>query len=211
MESDFRAETKLDENDALSGMTREMFLMQDLEWELEPPSVEEDLDGPLQRHIRKYLNSPIQLKLSRKKGKFGLRAMGRMENGQRLRAFWRQGAAGQTRLKPSDFLEASYDEAVRSRLFMVEFEVQLPPLGKDKKMPSVVYQVAVEPGSMNPKAMIPRGSGKLQVYPVGHDAGAQCIEAGTCNVGITMKAGLVDPNWSRGRAIFRKGRSPGLM
>lgn len=211
MDSDFRGEMKLEDNEALSGMTREMFLMQDLEWELEPPVIDSNIDGKLERHIRKYLGGPLQLKLLKRKGKYGLRAVGKMENGQKLRAFWRQGAGGQTRLKTSDFLEASYDDAVRSRLFVVEFEVQLPPMSKDRKeMPSVVYQVAVEPGSMNPKAMIPRGSGKIRVYPVGHEGGP-AMDAGTCNVGMTMKAGLVDPTWARGRPFFRKGRSPGWI
>jgi hypothetical protein len=210
MESDFRGEMKLDENEALSGMTREMFLIQDLEWELEPPMIKANLDGKLQRHMRKYLDAPIQLKLLKNKGKYGLRAVGVLPNGQKLRGFWRQGSPSQMQLKASDFLEASYDDAVRSRLFVVDFEIQLPPLGKGKGLPSVVYQVAVEPGSMNPKAYIPRGSGRILVYPSGHEQ-SSCVDAGTCNVGVSMRAGLVDPTWARGRPFFRKGRSPGLI
>jgi hypothetical protein len=211
MDSDFRGEMKLEDNEALSGMTREMFLMQDLEWELEPPVIDSaNLDSATSRHIHKYLKSPIRLKLSKRKGQYGLRAIGVLENGQKLRGFWRQGASAQTRLKTTDFLDAPYDDAVRSRLFMVEFEMQLPPVKGKKGLPSVVYQVAIEPGSMNPKAMIPRGSSKMLAYPDGHD-GSQCVEAGKCNVGVAMKAGLVDPIWARGRQIFRKGRSPGLI
>jgi len=213
MESDFRGEMKLDDNEALSGMTREMFLIQDLDWELEPPVIQERqlLDGKLKRHIDKYLNTPIKLKLLKNKGKYGLRAVGILPNGQKLRGFWRQGAGGQTQLKSSEFLVASYDDAVRSRLFLVEFEVQLPPLVKGKGgLPSVVYQVAVEPGSLNPKAYIPRGSGKIYVYPSGHEH-SRSVDAGICNVGVSMRAGLVDPTWARGRPFFRKGRSPGLI
>jgi len=220
MESDFRGEMKLEDNEALSGMTREMFLMQDNDWELEPPVLKEGvIDSKLEGHIRKYLKAPIKLKLLKKKGKYGLRAVGLTENGQKLRAFWRQSAPSQrSSVKTSDFLSASYDDAVRSRLFMVEFEVQLPPLVKKRNarspLPSVVYQIAVEPGSLNPKAMIPRGSGKVRVYPEGRneDSASLCIEdVGTCNIGLPMKAGLVDPTWPRGRPFFAKGRSPGVI
>jgi hypothetical protein len=207
MENDMRGEMKLDENEALAGMSREMFLMQDLAWELEPPQLE-NIDGKLKKHIQRYLSSPIQLKLLKKRGKFGLRAIGKTGDGLKLRAFWRQGTSPQ--VKTSDFLSASYDDAVRSRLPMVEFEVVLPPMQKGKALPSVVYQVAVEPGTMNPKAMIPRGSGKIRVYPLGHEKG-NLIDAGACNVGMTMKAGLVDPSWAKGRKYFWQGRSTGLI
>jgi hypothetical protein len=221
MDADFKGEMSLDDNDASSGMTREMFLMQDMRWELEPPSMtdavsssSQKIDSKVKRHIQKYLGAPVELKLQSRKGQYGLRAVGLMENGKKLRGFWRQGVTGQSttvRPKAKDFLQCSYDDAVRSRLFVVEFEMQLPPIGKDKALPSVVYQVALEPGSMNPKAMVPRGAGKVLVYPSGHGPGNACIEAGTCNVGVSMKAGLIDPNWARGRPFFRKGRSPGLI
>jgi hypothetical protein len=209
-DTDFRGEMALDTNEALSGMTREMFLMQDVEWELEPP-VLEGVDRKLQRHIQKYLANPVQLKLHKKKGKYGMRAIGKMSDGKKLRAFWRQGSAAAHQLKTSEFLEASYDEAVRSRLFTVEFEILLPPLTKGSNaLPSVVYQIPVEPGSMNAKSMVPRGAGKVKVYPVGHDAGP-AVDAGKGNVGISMRAGLVDPGWAKGRAVFRPGRSLGLL
>ena len=208
MENDFRGEMKLDENEALSGMTREMFLMQDVKWELQPPVLDAKLEPKLKSHINKYFQSPMQLKLMKKKGKYGLRAVGQLDNGKKLRAFWRQGVV--ERLKASDFLEVSYDEAVRSRLFAVEFEVQLPPLKRgDKNLPSVVYQIPLEPGSLNAKSMVPRSSGSVRVYAEGRSAPA--INAGTCNAGVTMKPGLVDPSWAKGRPVFRKGRSVGLM
>ena len=207
MDSDFKAETQLDENEAMQGMTREMFLMQDLEWELEPPQLELD-NLALQHHIQKYLKKPLQLKLMRRKGKYGLRAVGRMADGKKVRAFWRQGVAKP--IKASEFLEAPYDEAVRSRLFLVEFEVQLP--GKNRKSPvSVVYQVPLESGSMNPKAMVPRGAAHVRVYPDGNTKD-DCLEAGKCHVGaVTMRPGLVDPSWAKGRAVFRKGRPAGII
>jgi len=207
MDSDFKAETQLDENEAMQGMTREMFLMQDQEWELQPPQLE--MENPaLQHHIQKYLKKPLQLRLMKRKGKYGLRAVGRMQDGKKVRAFWRQGVAKQ--IKASDFLEVPYDEAVRSRLFLVEFEVQLP--GKNKKSPvSVVYQVPLESGTMNPKAMVPRGTAHVRVYPDGNTKD-DCLEAGKCNVGVvSMRPGLVDPSWAKGRPVFRKGRPAGII
>lgn len=210
MESDFRAEAALGEDDVLSGMTREMFLMQDLEWEIEPPSgggLVGLKDRGLKRHVEKYIQHPIHLKLTKRQGKYGLRAIGTTEGGKKLRAFWRQGNVG-NRLKASDLLEASYDDAVKSRLFTVEFELQLPQY--KRKQPAVVYQVAVEGGGMNPKAMVPRGGGTIKVYPA-REKGAVPIIAGAGPVGLRMKAGLVDPSWSRGRTILRTGKSTGFI
>jgi hypothetical protein len=215
MDNDFKAENALDEDESLSGMTREMFLMQDMSWELQPPVFDDDalIDSATKKHIQRYCSAPIQLKLLKRKGKFGLRAVGKMESGKKLRAFWRQGggAPGAPKLKTSDFMTASYDDAVRSRLFMVDFEVQLPKMKNKVLPPSVVYSVAVEPGQMNSKAMVPRGAGRIKVYPKGHESGSAPVVAGKCNVGIAMKAGLVDPSWAKGRQIFRKGRPAGVI
>lgn len=207
MESDFRAEAALDDNEALSGMTREMFLMQDLEWEIEPPTSLNLADRGLQRHVEKYINHPIHLKLMKRQGKHGLRAVGTTDDGKKLRAFWRQGKIA-NRLKASDLLESSYDDAVKSRLFTVEFELQLPQYKKNQ--PSVVYQVAVEGGGMNPKAMVPRGGGTIKVYPA-REKGATPVIAGTGPVGLRMKAGIVDPGWSRGKTILRCGKPTGFI
>jgi len=57
---------------------------------------------------------------------------------------------------------------------------------------------------------VPRGAGKLKVYPLGHDKG-ECIDAGKCNVALPMRGGIVDPSWARGRKVFRQGRSTGLV
>ena len=207
MESDFRSEAALEDNQALSGMTREMFLMQDLEWEVEPPTQLNLNDRGLKRHVEKYIQHPIHLKLMKRPGKHGLRAVGTTDNGKRLRGFWRQGTVSH-RLKASELLEASYDDAVKSRLFLVEFELQLPQY--KKKQPAVVYQVAVEGGGMNPKAMVPRGDGVVKIYPA-RDQEGRAVVAGRAPVGLRMKAGLVDPSWSRGRNILRIGKSVGFI
>ena len=212
MDSDFRGEMKLDENESLSGMTREMYLVQDVKWELQPPAIEEGkLSSSVRAHINKYLNSPVQLQLLKKRGKYGLKAVGMMKNGKKLRAFWRQGVVD--RVKSSDFLELSYDEAVRSRLFVVEFEVQLPPVKGTRQLPSVVYQIPLENGSMNTKSMVPRSAGNVKVYPEGRKEGDKQsgLSVGNCIVSASMRNGLVDPGWAKGRISFRQGRSKGLL
>ena len=101
---DFGSEMKLDDNDSNNAfdMTREMFLMQDLMWQIQPPIVPLQLhkiddtisEHPilLRNHIQKYINTnqPIDIRLLKKRGKYGLRAVGRTANGKTLRAFWRQ-------------------------------------------------------------------------------------------------------------------------
>jgi hypothetical protein len=243
MAAENRAEVELDEDDSLSGMTREMFLMQDVQWELQPPStlemsallqtLDKTKNKKVAQQVQEYMKEPIRLRLLRRNGKYGLRAIGTTPSGKKIRAFWRQaspsvafgsarnsGSAGR-RLKAADFLEVSYDDAVRSRLFVVDFELQIPR-NKGKKSeqaapPSIVYQVPVEVGSMNPKAMVARGEAKVKVFPVREKGGAQkmtdedAIPVGTAKVGLFMKPGLVDPNWARGRNILRIGRSVGFV
>jgi hypothetical protein len=217
-QEDFGAEMELDDKEAAVDMTREMFLMQNLNWQLpklESSQLSHISDGTVRRHVQKYLGSqPVELKLFKKRGKYGLRAVGKTGNkGPKLRAFWRQ--ADVTRIpRSSDFLSSSYADAVQSRLFTVEFEVQLPPISKKKSstsgLPSVIYRFSVEPGSMNPKALVPRGAGSLSVLPNGK--GGDKVPAGTCTVGVVpMKPGLVDPSWAKGRPVFRRGKSVGLI
>lgn len=204
-------------NELSGGMTREMFLMRNKVWELALPQQLPDpkvdgsrrLDARLKRHIQKYLSLPLEIKLQDRRGKYGYRAVGRMQNGLKLRGFWRE-KPSQSKTRPN-YLECSYDEAVRDRLSLFEIEVQLPPIGREKVLPSVVYQLAVETTPRNPDAIIPRGSGKLTVYPKGDGTSGDGIEVGTCSVFARMKTGLIDPNWARGRPFFRKGRSPGFI
>lgn len=219
-QEDFGAEMKLEESEGAVDMTREMFLMQDLKWQLQPVANNYSAvtDRAVRKHLQKHLGkTPVELKLLKKRGKFGLRAVGRTEKngGKKLRAFWRQSAGARGGV---NFLEASFDEACRSRLFTVEFEVQLPPVPRNKSannqnavLPSVVYQVSVEPGSMNAKALVPRSASRVFVYPAGRGGAAERVEVGKANVSVVpMKAGLVDPGWAKGRPIFRKGRNSGL-
>lgn len=204
-----RAEMAFEEGESLSGMSREMFLMKDKQWELLPSDLK-GVSASVRRHVLKYMKDPVELSLQQKKGKYGMRAIGKTQSGQKLRAYWRQCPPGVIeKLTSSQLLETPYDAAVRSRLTMVEFEVQLPPMKGSRKLASVVYSVAIEPGTMNPKAIVPRGAGKIRIFPEGRDS--EAIEAGVGNIGMRMRAGLVDPAWAKGKAVFRKGRSVGLI
>jgi hypothetical protein len=248
LDTDFQSETKLEENDAMLGMTREMFLMQELKWELSPiewkrlrpdlvaPSDGDSrVDGATRAHIRKYLQNQgsVSLQLLKRRGRFGLRAVAVTQKGQKLRAFWREqpkpmGVASSRNTRATDFLTMSYDDALRSRLFNVEFEVQLPKIKKfaawikrSRNAPSVIYSVALEPGTMNPKIMIPRGVADVAVLAEGRQANdsgvvskaARTSIVGTAVIGSTpLRPGLVDPTWARWRGgPFRKGRPTGLI
>jgi hypothetical protein len=244
MAAENRAEVEIeDEDSGLSGMTREMFLMQNVQWELQPPCKLENLGAlkhtnidnkrAVAKQVQEYLQEPIRLRLLRRNGKYGLKAIGTTPSGKKIRAFWRQASpsvafgsrprtiGGTTRLKAADFLEVSYDDAVRSRLFVVDFELQLPrnKNTSNSPPPSIVYQVPIEVGGMNPKAMVARGEAKVKVFPVREKKGGQTtdvaadasIAIGTAKVGLTMKPGIVDPNWARGRTILRCGRSTGFV
>jgi len=198
-----------DEAGAANGMTREMFLMKDRTWELQPIDFSCINNLKLRNHCQKFLSHPVQMKLSNRKGKFGLRAQGQLKSGKRLRAFWRQSTPS---AKGEDFLNLSYDEAVKQRLTTIEFEVQLPPTDKkSRKLPSVIYSIVVEGGSMNPKAIVPRGAGSVRVLPEGHseEEEVDTLNAGKAHVSLPMKSGIVDPGWAKGRLIFRKGRPTG--
>jgi hypothetical protein len=249
---DFGSEMKLDEADAGADMTREMFLLQNLNVQLHPFDVADDAFlltdnssssdniGPLCRHVRRYLSEPVVLKLQKRRGKAGLRAVGiATKSGTKLRALWRQAPPAAAAATPpptsgtaarvlSDYTTTSYDDACRKRLFHVEFEVVLPSLKTKAKSKtrhqrqlqqvSVLYRVAMESGSMNPKAMVPRGLGTVSIRckSTADDndttTTTTTIPAGRTLVGVVpMKPGLVDSAWAKGRAVFRRGRSCGII
>jgi hypothetical protein len=209
--ADARAKMKLDDAGAANGLSREMFLMRDKQWEIQPADFSPVKNRTLRRHCVRYLNKPVRMKLSGKRGKYGLKAQGTLPNGKRLRAFWREAPPTSEGI---DFLKNKYDDAVRRRLTTIEFEVQLPPTDKKSKvLPSVIYSVAVEAGSMNPKIMVPRGSGSVRILPKGHVDGGKALslEVGKAFVTVPMRNGVVDHGWARGRTIFRKGRTVGIV
>lgn len=212
LSSDARNEMRLEENESANGMTREMFLMKEISWELHPTDFSAIKDSRLRRHVESFFHRPVLLKLSPRKGKYGLRAMGQAPSGKRLRGFWRQ--AGGVPSKSGDFLSASYDDAVRTRLSMMELEVQLPPVNKrTRALPSIIYSFAVEPGSLNAKAIVPRGAGQVRVLPNGHSPMSkdEAVIVGKAHVSLPMRSGIIDPSWAKGRSVFRRGRPVGFV
>jgi hypothetical protein len=210
--SDAKNRMKLDDAGAAAGLSREVYLMKDKRWEIQPADFSTIDDLKLRRQCEKYLSKPVTMKLSTRRGKYGMRAVGDLQNGKRLRGFWRQAPGSGTMTQGSDFLKLKYADAVKQRLTTVEFELQLPPTDrKSKTLPAVIYSIAVEPGAMNQKAIVPRGGGSVRILPKGHGDGdkAQTMEVGKAYVSIPMRSGLVDPGWAKGRMAFRRGRSTG--
>lgn len=202
--------SRSDEAGMRNGLSREMFLMKNKQWELQPVNFECIKDLKLRRHCQKYLSRPIKMKLSARGGKYGLRAQG-LCGGKRLRGFWRQNVPDEKR---DDFLKIGYDEACSQRLSSIEFEVILPPTDKkSRKLPSVIYSVVVETGSMNQKAIVPRSSGTVRILPEGRGNGEddKILSIGKAFVTLPMRSGIIDPGWSRGRSFFKKGRTTGLV
>ncbi|KAG7342561.1 hypothetical protein IV203_007654 [Nitzschia inconspicua] len=235
--NDAKSRMKLDDaGGAAAGMSREMFLMKDRQWELQPlQSVDFTAikDMSLRKQCQRYLQQPVRIKLSQKRGKYGLRAVGELPSGQRLRGFWRPASGSGSGIGSgtgSDMLKIGYDEAIRQRLTTVEFELQLPSSSssssrgrrnkqnaeskKTSSLPSIIYSITMEPGAMNKKAVVPRGGGSVRILPHGHGDGGESsttIEVGKAYVTIPMRNGLVDPGWAKGRMAFRRGRSVGSI
>ena len=98
--------------------------------------------------------------------------------------------------------------------------------------PSVVYRVPIQSGHVNPLGMTSKCRALVTFYPRGrtvvssssssasgsssnnnsndnnNDVG---INLGLTNIHLPLGPGLVDPSWSKGRKIFWKGRSVGLV
>mmetsp|Transcript_54240 Transcript_54240/g.131605 ORF Transcript_54240/g.131605 Transcript_54240/m.131605 type:complete len:239 (+) Transcript_54240:78-794(+) len=216
-----KANMKLDNAGATNGLSREMFLMKDKLWEIHPADFSGLKDKDLKSHCEKFLSRPVIMKPSNRPGKYGFKASGTIVGrgkspGKKLKGcYWRQRDGNDRR--GSDLLKIPYDEAVRQTLPTIEFELQLPPLRKKggtskPKRVTVVYSVAVEGGAMNPKSMVPRGSGSVKVLPDGHRDGAEAETLtlpSKAYVGIPQGAGLIDRAWARGNTVFRRGRPTG--
>ncbi|KAL3905266.1 MAG: hypothetical protein SGILL_009746 [Bacillariaceae sp.] len=210
--TDAKNRMKLDDAGAAAGLSREMYLMKDKKWEIHPVDFSSVDNLKLRRQCEKYLSKPITMRLSTRRGRYGMKAVGDSPSGTRLRGFWRQAPGSSTNSQGSDFLKLKYADAVKQRLSTVEFELQLPPIDKKSKtLPTVIYSVAVEPGAMNQKAIVPRGGGSVRILPGGHGDGdeAQTVEVGKAYVSIPMRGGIVDPGWAKGRMAFRRGRPTG--
>lgn len=106
----------------------------------------------------------------------------------------------------------------------VELEVLLPK-NKAGPPPSLVYRVPITNGSVNPFGVVSKSRATVMLYPKGrtlaNNAGGGANEAasskevaipvGLANVHVPLGPGLVDPSWARGKKLFWKGRSVGLL
>jgi len=131
-------------------------------------------------------------------------------------------------------LEDGYEDCLK-RLYgkYVELEVLLPRTKSMMKQlttaggppPSIVYRVPIQSGSVNPFGMVSKSRATVTLYPRGRTLAAAnasgpnaasverdaAIPLGMTNVHLPLGPGLIDPSWARGRKVFWKGRSVGLV
>lgn len=90
-----------------------------------------------------------------------------------------------------------------------------------------MYRVPITTGSVNPFGMVSKSRATVTLYPKGRtlnvnnpaasvntNAGGEkdvAIPVGLVNVHVPLGSGLVDPSWVRGKKLFWKGRSVGLV
>jgi hypothetical protein len=134
-------------------------------------------------------------------------------------------SAGQSIKKEigTNTLQDSYEDCL-NRLYgkFVELEVLLPK-NKVGPPPSLVYRVPIKAGSVNPFGMVSKSRATVTLYPKGRTLDASNISepssakrdlamnVGLVNVHVPLGPGLVDPSWVRGKKLFWKGRSVGLI
>jgi hypothetical protein len=217
MEREFGSEAS-QQVDELGGMSPEMLVLKNQEWEL--GGVRQQLnvitDKDLRKHVQQFIAKPALIKGTgvavRTASNVGYKAVAKTAQNKKLRAVWKQGTVT-NRVTSRDLLSVSYDDAIRRRTGAthVQWELILPPVPGSRTLPSVVYTVPIQLGSVNPEAVVVSSEGSVVLYPNGSKDKANKIELGTVSVTMAMKAGLVDPSWARGRTIFRKGRSVGFV
>lgn len=128
-------------------------------------------------------------------------------------------------------VEDSYEDCLK-RLYgkYVELEVLLPRSSKKGGIlggppASLVYRVPINKGQVNPFGMVAKSRATVTLYPKGRTLAAAnasgrdassaprdlAIPLGLTNVHLPLGPGLVDPTWARGKKVFWKGRSVGLV
>jgi hypothetical protein len=128
-------------------------------------------------------------------------------------------------------LEDNYEDCLK-RLYgkYVELEVLLPRSSKKGGIlggppASLVYRVPINKGQVNPFGMVSKSRATVTLYPKGRTLAAAnasgrdassaprdlAIPLGLTNVHLPLGPALVDPSWARGRKVFWKGRSVGLV
>jgi hypothetical protein len=122
-------------------------------------------------------------------------------------------------------LTDSYEDCLK-RLYgkYVELEVLLPKRSGGPP-PSLVYRVPINAGTVNPFGMVSKSRATVTLYPRGRILAAAnasglnaksvprdlAVSVGLSNVHVPLGPGLVDPSWVRGKKLFWKGRSVGLI
>lgn len=105
-------------------------------------------------------------------------------------------------------------------------------VGAGRPPPSVVYRVPIQSGHVNPMGMTSKCRALVTLYPRGRTVSSASsssatggggssssnnsnddvvINLGLTNIHLPLGPGLVDPSWSKGRKVFWKGRSVGLV
>ena len=128
-------------------------------------------------------------------------------------------------------LEDNYEDCLK-RLYgkYVELEVLLPRNNKNGGAfggppASLVYRVPINKGQVNPFGMVSKSRATVTLYPKGRTLAAAnasgrdassaprdfAIPLGLTSVNLPLGPGLVDPSWAKGRKVFWKGRSLGLV
>lgn len=131
----------------------------------------------------------------------------------------------------TNVLEDNYEDCLK-RLYgkYVELEVLLPRNSKKGGIlggppASLVYRVPISKGQVNPFGMVSKSRATVTLYPKGRTLAAAnasgrdassaprdlAIPLGLTNVHLPTGPGLVDPSWVKGKKVFRKGRSVGLV
>ena len=131
----------------------------------------------------------------------------------------------------TNVLEDSYEDCLK-RLYgkYVELEVLLPRNSKKGGIlggppASLVYRVPISKGQVNPFGMVSKSRATVTLYPKGRTLAAAnasgrdassaprdlAIPLGLTNVHLPTGPGLVDPTWAKGKKVFWKGRSVGLV
>jgi len=176
-------------------------------------------------------------------------AAGRWSSAVPVRAVWtlrhldetnRSTKAGST--VGRDPLQDSYEDCLfRRNGKLVEIEVLLPRGKRGKGAPrpglappSLVYQVPIIGGVVNPLGMVAQGRATVALYPRGRSLSAtaagggrggpraarkaqpdappdEAIPLGMVDFHLPIGSGLVDPGWAKGKRVFWKGRSVGVI
>ena len=129
-----------------------------------------------------------------------------------------------------DVLGDSYEDCLK-RVYgkYVELEVLLPKTkatANARVPPSLVYTVPIKSGHVNPLGMVSKSRATVTLYPNGRTMLTEAerrsgkgksipkdegIRLGLTNAHVPLGSSLVDPSWVKGRKIFWKGRSVGLV